>query len=81
MQSYIEPGQDYAMQKLQHFFKKGCVPEKPQSCVAGAAESPTPAGDTWLGTLHMPVAAPAKGISWVAIYQAFAQLGCCFLDA
>ncbi|KAA6426799.1 MAG: hypothetical protein FRX49_03124 [Trebouxia sp. A1-2] len=29
---------------------------------AGAAESPTPAGDTWLGTLHMPAAAPAKGV-------------------
>ena len=61
MQSCIEPGQDYAMKKLQHFLKSGCAPERPQTCVAGAAESPTPAGDTWLGTLHTPAAAPAKG--------------------
>ena len=48
------------MYKLQHFFESVCAPERPQTCVAGAAESPTPAGDTWLGTLHMPTAAPAK---------------------
>ncbi len=49
------------MQKLQHFLKSGCAPGRPQTCVAGAAESPTQAGDTWLDTLHMPAAAPAKG--------------------